>query len=91
MPSNTLRPALLERAEREGKEAEVEDQLFRLSRILDAQPRLGILLGRLCRVRAEGSVRLMRKVLEGAGTVDRQRLNGCRRRRACETSRTKRP
>src|SRR5258708_15009985 len=36
------RQALLELAEREGQVDEVEDQLFRFSRILDAQPRLGI-------------------------------------------------
>jgi ATP synthase F0 subunit b len=67
---HVARLALLERAEREGKEDEVEDQLFRFSRILDAQPRLGILLGDYA-VPAEGRVRLLRKVLEGAsGTVD---------------------
>jgi ATP synthase F0 subunit b len=67
---HVARLALLERAEREGKEDEVEDQLFRFSRILDAQPRLGILLGDYA-VPAEGRVRLLRKVLEGAsGTVN---------------------
>lgn len=39
------RQALLLRAEREGRVDEVEDQLFRFSRILDAQPRLDTLLG----------------------------------------------
>ena len=39
------RQALLTRAERAGQLDEVEDQLFRFSRILDAQPRLVILLG----------------------------------------------
>ena len=67
---HVARLALLERAAREGKEDEVEDQLFRFSRILDAQPRLGILLGDYG-VPAEGRVRLLRKVLEGAsGTVN---------------------
>jgi ATP synthase F0 subunit b len=67
---HVARLALLERAEREGKEDEVEDELFRFSRILDAQPRLGILLGDYA-VPAEGRVRLLRKVLEGAsGTVN---------------------
>jgi ATP synthase F0 subunit b len=67
---HVARLALLERAEREGNEDEVEDELFRFSRILDAQPRLGILLGDYA-VPAEGRVRLLRKVLEGAsGTVN---------------------
>lgn len=64
------RQALLEVAERENKIDEVEDQLFRLSRILDAQPRLGILLGDYS-VPVEGRVGLLRKVLDSAsGRVD---------------------
>lgn len=59
------RQALLEVAERDGKVDEVEDQLFRFSRILDAQPRLGILLGEYTSP-AEGRVGLLRKVLEGS-------------------------
>ncbi|MCV7199989.1 F0F1 ATP synthase subunit B/delta [Mycobacterium angelicum] len=59
------RQALLEVAERDGKVDEVEDQLFRFSRILDAQPRLGILLGEHTSP-AEGRVGLLRKVLEGS-------------------------
>ncbi|GFG75125.1 F0F1 ATP synthase subunit B/delta [Mycobacterium botniense] len=39
------RQALLTRAEREGHVDEVEDQLFRFSRILDANPRLAVMLG----------------------------------------------
>ncbi len=62
---HVARLALLERAEREDKEDEVEDQLFRFSRILDAQPRLAILLGDYA-VPAEGRVRLLHKVLESA-------------------------
>lgn len=59
------RQALLEVAERDGKVDEVEDQLFRFSRILDAQPRLGILLGEHTSP-AEGRVGLLRKVLESS-------------------------
>ncbi len=60
------RQALLEVAEREDRADEVEDQLFRFSRILDAQPRLAILLGDYG-TPAEGRVALLRKVLENAG------------------------
>ena len=59
------RQALLEVAERENKVDEVEDQLFRFSRILDAQPRLAILLGDYA-VPVEGRVGLLRKVLESS-------------------------
>lgn len=64
------RQALLEVADREDKVAEVEEQLFRFSRILDAQPRLAILLGDYA-VPVEGRVNLLRKVLDSAsGRVD---------------------
>jgi F-type H+-transporting ATPase subunit delta len=59
------RQALLMRAERAGQVDEVEDQLFRFSRILDAEPRLAILLGDYA-VPAEGRVQLLRKVLDSA-------------------------
>jgi F-type H+-transporting ATPase subunit b/F-type H+-transporting ATPase subunit delta len=59
------RQALLLRAERAGQVDEVEDQLFRFSRILDMQPRLAILLGDY-EVSAEGRVRLLRNVLARA-------------------------
>ncbi|UXA05570.1 F0F1 ATP synthase subunit B/delta [Mycobacterium sp. SMC-2] len=59
------RQALLEVAERENKVDEVEEQLFRFSRILDAQPRLAILLGDYA-VPVEGRVNLLRKVLDSA-------------------------
>jgi len=59
------RQALLIRAERAGTVDEVEEQLFRFSRILDVQPRLAILLGDY-EVPAEGRVRLLRNVLESA-------------------------
>jgi ATP synthase F0 subunit b/ATP synthase F1 delta subunit len=60
-----LRQALLLRAERAGQADEVEDQLFRFSRILDVQPRLAILLGDY-EVPADSRVRLLRNVLESA-------------------------
>lgn len=64
------RQALLEVAERENKVDEVEDQLFRFSRILDAQPQLAILLGDYS-VPLEGRVGLLRKVLDSSsGRVD---------------------
>jgi ATP synthase F0 subunit b/ATP synthase F1 delta subunit len=64
------RQALLEVAERENKVGDVEDELFRFSRILDAQPRLSILLGDYA-VPVEGRVGLLRKVLDSAsGTVN---------------------
>jgi ATP synthase F0 subunit b/ATP synthase F1 delta subunit len=59
------RQALLEVAERDDQVDDVEDQLFRFSRILDAQPRLAILLGDYA-VPAEGRVGLLRNVLESA-------------------------
>jgi F-type H+-transporting ATPase subunit delta len=64
------RQALLEVAEREERVDEVEDQLFRFSRVLDAQPRLAILLGDYA-APAEGRVGLLRKVLRNAsGSVN---------------------
>jgi ATP synthase F0 subunit b/ATP synthase F1 delta subunit len=62
------RQALLMRAERAGQVDEVEEQLFRFSRILDAQPRLAILLGDYA-VPAEGRVELLRNVLDSAGSA----------------------
>jgi ATP synthase F0 subunit b/ATP synthase F1 delta subunit len=59
------RQALLEVAAREDRVDEVEDQLFRFARILEAQPRLGILLGEYG-VPAEGRVGLLRNVLDRA-------------------------
>lgn len=59
------RLALLEVAEREDRVDEVEDQLFRFSRVLDSQPRLAILLSEY-RTSAEGRVGLLRKVLDNA-------------------------
>ena len=61
------RSALLVRADRAGHLDEVEDQLFRFSRVLDAQPRLAILLGDY-EVAADTRIGLLRNVLSGAGT-----------------------
>ena len=63
-----LRNALLTRAEHAGSLDEVEDQLFRVSRILDVQPRLSILLGDY-EVPADARVRLLRNVL-GSASAD---------------------
>ncbi|MGH3557823.1 MAG: F0F1 ATP synthase subunit B/delta, partial [Mycobacterium sp.] len=63
---HVARQALLMRAERAGRVDDVEDQLFRFGRILDAQPRLAILLGDYA-VPAEGRVQLLRNILESAG------------------------
>ncbi len=59
------RQALLIRAEKADQVDEVEDQLFRFSRILDSQPRLSILLGDYS-APAEGRVELLHNVLQGA-------------------------
>jgi ATP synthase F0 subunit b/ATP synthase F1 delta subunit len=58
--------AQLIRAEKAGQVDEVEDQLFRFSRILDANPRLAILLGNY-EVPAETRVQLLRNILGSAG------------------------
>jgi F-type H+-transporting ATPase subunit delta len=61
------RQALLLRAEREGQADEVEDQLFRFARILDAAPRLETLLSDDTKP-AAGRVGLLRNVLRsGSG------------------------
>jgi F0F1-type ATP synthase delta subunit len=60
------RQALLTRAERAGQVDDVEDQLFRFSRILDAQPRLALLLGNY-ETAPDARIRLLRKVLDSAG------------------------
>jgi ATP synthase F1 delta subunit/ATP synthase F0 subunit b len=60
------RQALLIRAEKAGEVDEVEDQLFRFSRILDAQPRLALLLGNY-EVDADTRVQLLRNVVGSAG------------------------
>lgn len=60
------RQALLVRAERAGQVDEVEDQLFRFSRVLDAQPRLETLLSDDT-APADGRVALLHNALESAG------------------------
>ncbi len=62
------RQAVLIRAERAGHADDVEDELFRFSRILDAQPRLSILLGDY-EVAADTRLGLLRNVLDGAGSA----------------------
>jgi len=59
------RQALLEVADRENDVDEVEEQLFRFSRILDAQPRLAILLGDYT-IPVAGRIGLLRNVLDSA-------------------------
>ncbi|OBK28929.1 F0F1 ATP synthase subunit B/delta [Mycobacterium asiaticum] len=59
------RQALLEVADQDGKIDDVEDQLFRFSRIIDTQPRLAILLGDQT-TPAEGRVKLLQKVLKSS-------------------------
>ena len=61
------RQALLIRAERAGDADDVEDELFRFSRILDTQPRLAILLGDY-EVPADTRLGLLRSVLDDAGS-----------------------
>jgi ATP synthase F0 subunit b/ATP synthase F1 delta subunit len=62
---HAARVALLVRAERNDETGEVEDQLFRFSRVLDSQSRLSALLSDYT-TPADGRVALLDKVLEGA-------------------------
>ncbi|MUL66973.1 F0F1 ATP synthase subunit B/delta [Mycobacterium sp. CBMA 234] len=59
------RLALIKRAQVSGDVAEVEDQLFRFSRVLDAQPRLATLLSDYS-TPVDGRVALLDRVLSGA-------------------------
>ncbi|MGV0794733.1 F0F1 ATP synthase subunit B/delta [Mycolicibacterium sp. XJ1819] len=64
---HVARLALLVRGERENAAADVEEQLFRFSRVLDTQPRLATLLGDHTAA-VEGRVKLVRDVLDsGSG------------------------
>jgi F-type H+-transporting ATPase subunit delta len=64
---HVARLALLVRAERDNQADEVEEQLFRFTRILDEQPRLSTLLGDYT-TPADGRVALLRKLLgDGSG------------------------
>jgi ATP synthase F0 subunit b/ATP synthase F1 delta subunit len=56
--------ALLVRAEREGQIEDVEDQLFRFSRILDAEPRLITLLSEYS-APVDGRIALLTNILHG--------------------------
>lgn len=58
------RLALLARADRENAADDVEEQLFRFSRILDAEPQLNALIGDRGEP-VEGRIALLDKVLEG--------------------------
>ena len=66
---HVARLALLVRAEREDVAGDVEEQLFRFSRILDAQPRLATLLSDYS-APAESRVRLLRDVLDSSSGVN---------------------
>ena len=66
---HVARLALLVRAEREEVAGDVEEQLFRFSRILDAQPGLATLLSDYS-APAEGRVKLLRDVLDSGSGVN---------------------
>ncbi|MEE6168198.1 MULTISPECIES: F0F1 ATP synthase subunit B/delta [unclassified Mycolicibacterium] len=66
---HTARLALLKRAEVGGEVDEVEDQLFRFGRVLDAQPRLSTLLSDYT-TPADGRIALLDKVLTGNAGVN---------------------
>lgn len=66
---HTARLALLKRAEVAGEVDEVEDQLFRFGRVLDAQPRLSTLLSDYT-APADGRIALLDKVLTGNAGVN---------------------
>jgi F-type H+-transporting ATPase subunit delta len=64
---HVARLALLVRAEKDNQADEVEEQLFRFTRILDEQPRLSTLLGDYT-TPADGRVALLRKLIgDGSG------------------------
>ena len=63
---HTARLALLKRAEVAHQVDEVEDQLFRFGRVLDAEPRLAALLGD-DNTPTDGRIALLNKVLDGSG------------------------
>lgn len=64
------RLALLKRADAAGEVDEVEDQLFRFGRVLDAEPKLSALLSDYT-TPAEGRVGLLDKVLTGGSGVNK--------------------
>jgi len=63
---HTARLALLKRAEVAGEVDEVEDQLFRFGRVLDAEPQLVTLLSDYT-TPAEGRIALLNKIIEDSG------------------------
>jgi F-type H+-transporting ATPase subunit delta len=63
------RLSLLSRAERDGQAGDVEEQLFRFSRILDAEPRLSTLLSDYT-TPAAGRVALLRDVLSRSSATN---------------------
>jgi F-type H+-transporting ATPase subunit delta len=66
---HTARLALLKRAEITGEVDEVEDQLFRFGRVLDAEPRLSTLLSDYT-TPADGRVAMLNKVITGNAGVN---------------------
>jgi ATP synthase F0 subunit b len=66
---HVARLAVLVRAEREDVAGDVEEQLFRFGRILDAQPRLATLLSDYS-APSEGRVKLVRDVLDSGSGVN---------------------
>lgn len=66
---HTARLALLKRAEVAGEVDEVEDQLFRFGRVLDAQPKLSALLSDYTTPVA-GRIELLNNVLRSGGSVN---------------------
>lgn len=66
---HTARLALLKRAETAGEVDEVEDQLFRFGRLLDAEPRLSALLSDYT-APIDGRVALLNKVLAGSAAAN---------------------
>ncbi len=65
---HTARLALLKRAEVEDEVDEVEDQLFRFGRVLDAEPRLSAALSDHM-TPASGRIGLLDKVIDGSGVT----------------------
>ena len=84
---HVARLALLVRAERDDEVEEVEDQLFRFSRILDSQPKLNTLLSDYT-TPAEGRIGLLDNVLERQGQRHGRR-HFWRRRSSCCTAGTR--
>ncbi|KAA0079304.1 F0F1 ATP synthase subunit B/delta [Mycolicibacterium sp. P9-64] len=87
---HTARVALLKRAESAGEIDDVEEQLFRFGRLLDAEPRLAALLSDYT-TPADGRIALLDKILDGGSTPNetaaallRQTIGNLRGERADE-------